>query len=155
MGPADFPTINAGLNAACTVLLVLGYVAIKRGQVGLHKSCMVAALALSTVFLACYLYSHIDLVAMRWKTTPFTGPGNIKLLYYAILISHIILAAVIVPLALFTAWQGYRNQLQRHVQVARWTWPIWLYVSITGVVVYWMLYHLYPTSSIAGTMAGE
>ncbi|OAI49656.1 hypothetical protein AYO44_18350 [Planctomycetaceae bacterium SCGC AG-212-F19] len=149
MGPADLPTVNAGLNATCTLLLVLGYAAIKQRQVGLHKCCMVAALVVSTIFLASYLYSHIDLDAMRWKSTPFTGPSEIKPIYYAILISHVILAAVIVPLALFTAWQGYCDQLKRHVKIARWTLPLWMYVSVTGVVVYWMLYRLYP----AGTSA--
>ena len=142
---ADLPTVNAGLNALCTVLLVLGYGAIKSGHVTLHKRCMVAALIVSATFLATYLYSHIDLETMRWKSTPFAGPSSVRPVYFVILISHIILAAVIVPLALFTAWQGYRDNLKRHVKVARWTLPLWLYVSITGVVVYWMLYQLYPS----------
>jgi uncharacterized membrane protein YozB (DUF420 family) len=146
MASADLPTVNAGLNATCTILLLVGYVAIKQRQIGLHKCCMVAALVVSATFLATYLYSHIDLETMRWKSTPFTGPSEIKPIYYTILISHIVLAAVIVPLALFTAWQGYQDRLQRHVKVARWTLPLWLYVSVTGVIVYLMLYQIYPAT---------
>jgi uncharacterized membrane protein YozB (DUF420 family) len=153
MSPADLPTVNAGLNATCTVLLVVGYIAIKRGQVTLHKSCMVAGLVVSAAFLASYLYYHF--VERQGQSTPFTGPADVKVIYLAILFSHMILAAIATPLALYTAWQGYRDNLKRHVRLARWTLPIWLYVSITGVIVYWMLYRLYPPPTAAATMVGE
>ncbi len=153
MGPADLPTVNACLNGACTLLLIAGYVAIKRRQVAVHKGCMLSALAVSAVFLASYLYYHF--VVRNGQPTTFTGPPMVRAVYLAILLSHTVLAVVAAPLALFTAWQGLRNNLQRHVRIARWTLPIWLYVSITGVVVYVMLYQLYPPGTGPNIMPGE
>jgi uncharacterized membrane protein YozB (DUF420 family) len=138
----DLPAVNAVLNSICAVLLVSGYAAIRSRRVLLHQACMLAALGVSAVFLASYLYYHV--VVKGGQPTRFTGPDGVRLVYLAVLLSHTILAAVVAPLALFTAYQGLRNRLARHVKVARWTLPIWLYVSVTGVVVYWMLYHLYP-----------
>jgi uncharacterized membrane protein YozB (DUF420 family) len=104
---------------------------------------MLAALGVSALFLLSYLYYHF--VVKGGQPTPFTGPTAVRRLYLAVLLSHTVLAVVVAPLALYTAYQGLRNRLARHVKVARWTLPIWLYVSVTGVVVYWMLYHLYPS----------
>jgi len=144
-GP-DFPALNAALNALSAALLVAGYVAIRRRLVRLHTICMLSALVVSVVFLGCYLYYHIAIRA--GQPTHFAdqapyAPAWVAYLYLGILLSHTLLAVITPPLALYTAYQGLRGQLSRHVRVARWTFPIWLYVSITGVVVYWMLYRLY------------
>jgi protein SCO1/2 len=136
------PAFNATLNGLSAVLVALGYVTIRRRQVTWHKACMLSALAVSTLFLASYLYFH--LVVRKGEPTRFSGPDPIRTIYLAILLSHTVLAVVVAPLAVFTAYQGLRNRMARHVRVARWTLPLWLYVSVTGVVVYWMLYHLYP-----------
>src|SRR5262249_4683239 len=139
--PNLLPSVNATLNGLSGLLLAIGYLAIRRRWVAVHKTCMLSALAVSILFLTSYLYYHF--VVKHGKPTEFTGEGGVRLVYFGILISHTVLAAVVAPLALFTAYQGLQNRLVRHVRVARWTLPIWLYVSITGVVVYWMLYHLY------------
>src|SRR5262245_7875559 len=143
----DFPTLNASLNALAGLLLVIGYVAVKRRRIGLHKMCMVAALVVSGVFLGSYLYYH--LVVQEGRATRFSerapeAPLWVARVYLTVLLSHTVLAAVTAPLALVTAWLGWRDRIERHRRLARWTLPIWLYVSVTGVVVYWMLYRLYP-----------
>lgn len=138
------PGVNAVLNTTCALLLVVGYVAVRRRWIGLHKTCMMAALAVSAIFLSSYLYYHF--VVRGGEPTRLQGPDGVRVVYFAILLSHTVLAVVVAPLALFTAYAGLRNRLQRHVKVARWTLPIWLYVSVTGVVVYVMLYRLYPPS---------
>jgi len=140
----QLPTINAFLNGACTCLLVAGYVAIKRRQVTVHKACMIAALGVSAVFLASYLYYHI--VVRKGENTTFGGSSEARIVYLVILISHMILAALTAPLALITGYLGWRERLDRHVRLARWTLPIWLYVSVTGVVVYLMLRPYYTVS---------
>ena len=142
MEPSPLPAVNAGLNSASAVLLVLGFLFIKQGKVTLHKVCMLAALAVSAVFLGCYLYYHF--VVRHGQPTTFAGPENIRTVYLAILVSHTILATVVAPLALWTAYLGIKDRLDKHRRLARWALPIWLYVSVTGVVVYWMLYQLYP-----------
>jgi protein SCO1 len=136
------PAINAGLNGLCAVLLVAGYVAIRNRRETFHKLCMMSALVVSMIFLASYLYYHF--VVLDGQPTRFQGEGWVRPVYFAILLTHTVLAALVAPLALYVAYQGLRDRRPRHVKVARWTLPIWLYVSITGVVVYWMLYHLYP-----------
>jgi protein SCO1/2 len=136
------PAVNASLNGACVVLLLLGYVAIRCRRLLLHKTIMLSALATSAAFLASYLYYH--LIVQHGAATPFGGTGLVRPIYYGILTSHILLAAVIVPLALVVALLGLTGLLRSHKVLARWTLPLWLYVSVTGVVVYWMLYHLYP-----------
>lgn len=136
------PAVNASLNAICACLLTIGYVAIKRRRIALHKTCMLSAVAVSVVFLACYLYYHFAI--LHGQATRFPEDSGMRSVYLAILGSHTVLAAVVAPLALFTMYLGLRGRLQRHVRVARWTLPLWLYVSVTGVVVYVMLYHLYP-----------
>jgi uncharacterized membrane protein YozB (DUF420 family) len=142
MGPLDFPSINATLNGCCAVLLVVGYLAIRRGQVTLHKCCMLTALGVSAAFLASYLYYHV--VVRGGQSTRFEGPAGVRAVYLAILIPHIVLAIVALPMELRVTYLGLKDRLDQHRRLARWTLPIWLYVSITGVVVYWMLYRLYP-----------
>ncbi len=132
------PALNAALNGTCALLLVAGYLLIRRRRVLAHKICMISALVVSTLFLVSYLTYHYQVGSVR-----FTGQGWIRPVYFTILTSHTTLAATIIPLALVTASRALRGRFDRHVRIARWTLPIWLYVSVTGVVVYWMLYHLY------------
>lgn len=148
IGPDDLPGVNALLNSTCTVLLAAGYLAIRSRRVTLHKACMLTALAVSATFLTSYLYYHF--VIKHGQPTYFSdrapdAPAWVARVYSVILLTHTALAALAAPLVLFTAWQGLRGRWKRHVRVARWTLPIWLYVSVTGVVVYWMLYRLYPS----------
>jgi protein SCO1/2/putative membrane protein len=137
-----FPTLNADLNAACALLLALGYLAIRRRWVRTHKALMLSALAVSVTFLTSYLYFH--LVVRHGEPTYFTGPAPVRAVYLGVLLSHTLLAVVVAPLALVTTYLGLTNRLGGHVRLARWTLPLWLYVSVTGVVVYVMLYQLYP-----------
>lgn len=139
----DLPSVNAFLNGLSAILLVSGYRAIRRRRIALHQTCMLTALGVSVAFLVSYLYYHFQVKGGR--PTPFLGQGWVRPVYFTILLTHTILAAVAAPLALMTAYLGLRGRLARHVRMARWTLPIWLYVSITGVVVYWMLYRLYPS----------
>ena len=134
------PHLNASLNATSALFLLSGYYFIKRLRVRAHRNCQVAALITSTLFLASYLtyhYYHGD--------TRFLGQGIVRPFYFTILISHIILAIVIVPLVVITAYRAARGDFVRHRRIARWTLPLWLYVSVTGVIVYFMLYHAYPS----------
>ena len=134
---AALPLLNACLNATSAALLSAGYVFIRGRRVGAHRACMVSALVVSTLFLVSYVTYHA-LAGSR----PFGGQGWVRLVYFPLLVSHIVLAAVIVPLALTTAYRALSGNFARHVRIARWTLPLWLYVSVTGVLVYWMLYHL-------------
>ena len=135
---SDLPAVNATLNAIAAIFLTAGYVLIRRGRRELHKRCMLAALTASAVFLVCYVIYHANT-----GSRPFPGQGVIRVVYFAILITHVILAAAILPLALITAARGLTAQYDRHVRIARWTLPLWLYVSVTGVVIYLMLYRMY------------
>lgn len=134
------PAVDAALNALSALLLTLGYVFIRRKNVLAHKLCMLSAFSSSVLFLACYLTYHF-----YHGVTRFPGGGWVRWLYFSILGSHSILAAAIVPLVLVTLYRAFRERFSLHRQIARRTLPIWLYVSVTGVVVYWMLYHLYRT----------
>jgi uncharacterized membrane protein YozB (DUF420 family) len=134
---ADLPTVNALLNGTAGVLLLSGWLLIRRGRINAHRRCMLGAFATSCVFLACYVVYHAQA-----GSRPFTGQGAVRVLYFAILITHVILAAGIVPLALMTLVRGLRRDDARHRQIARWTYPLWMYVSVTGVVIYLMLYRL-------------
>ena len=125
------------LNAIAATLLACGWVLIKRGRVEQHRRCMLAAFGTSALFLASYVVYHANV-----GSRPFQGQGPIRVVYFAILITHVVLAAAILPLSLVTLRRGLRAQYDRHVRIARWTLPIWLYVSITGVIVYLMLYRL-------------
>lgn len=130
------PTVNAVLNACATVCLVIGWRHIRAGRVDAHRAAMIAALACSTLFLISYVIYHYHA-----GSKPFTGTGLMRPIYFTILITHVILAAAIVPLVLMTVTRAFRAQFARHRAIARWTLPLWLYVSVTGVLVYWMLYH--------------
>ncbi len=140
------PGLNATLNGLSGVLLVVGFVAVKRRRIAAHKACMLAALAVSALFLASYLYYHLVMGAgaTRFAERNPAAPAAVAYAYYALLGTHTLLAAVVAPLALVTAYLGLRDRIKGHTRLARWTLPIWLYVSVTGVVVYWMLYRLYP-----------
>ena len=132
------PTLNAFLNGTSAVLLTLGYVFIRLKKVAAHKTCMVTAFGVSSLFLISYLIYHYHVGSVL-----FVGTGWIRPVYFTLLISHIGLAACIVPLALMTIYRAWTDQFEKHIRIARWTLPLWLYVSVTGVIVYWMLYHLY------------
>ncbi len=143
MGIEQLPALNATLNAASAVLLVLAYRAIRRREIERHRALMFSAAVVSLLFLVSYLTYHAQVGSVR-----FLGQGAARTVYFTILISHTILAAVIVPLVLRTLWLGLNRQDLRHRRIARWTFPLWLYVSVTGVVIYAMLYHLYPHGPI-------
>lgn len=136
--------LNASLNAASALLLCTGYVFIRRHEVRWHKMCMVSALAASVVFLASYVIYHI-----RVGSVHFQGHGWIRPVYFAILVSHTLLAGVIVPLAGVTVYRAWHEQFERHRRIARWTLPLWLYVSVTGVVIYVLLYQIYAPVRVA------
>jgi uncharacterized membrane protein YozB (DUF420 family) len=135
---SDLPTLNASLNALASVFLVAGYLFIRRGHWKAHKRSMLAALTVSALFLISYVIYHLNA-----GSRPFPGKGAVRVVYFAILIPHVLLATTILPLALVTTARGLRAQYDRHVKVARWTLPVWLYVSVTGVLVYLMLYRMY------------
>jgi uncharacterized membrane protein YozB (DUF420 family) len=132
------PALNASLNAASTVFLVLGYIMIRSRRIQAHRVCMAAAFLLSTAFLVSYVIYHLNVGSVR-----FTGQGWIRPVYFTLLLSHIVLAAAILPLALITLARALRERFDAHRRIARWTLPIWLYVSVTGVIIYWLLYHAY------------
>jgi len=131
------PAVNATLNAIAAVLLVCGYVMIKRGRWEVHRRFMLSAFATSALFLVSYVIYHANV-----GSKPFEGQGAIRFVYFAVLLTHVVLAALILPLALITLTHGLRSRFERHVPIARWTLPIWLYVSVTGVIVYLMLYQM-------------
>jgi putative membrane protein len=133
------PSVDATLNAASAVFLTLGFFFIRQRNIRAHKACMLSAFTTSMIFLVCYLTYHYF-----HGTTHFRGQGVVRSFYFALLGSHTLLAAVIVPLALTTLYRALRHRFPQHKRIARWTLPVWLYVSVTGVVVYLMLYHLYP-----------
>ena len=135
---SDLPALNATLNGLAALFLVTGFVMIKRRRMDLHKRCMLGALATSTLFLISYVVYHANA-----GSRAFTGVGPIRTIYFGILITHVVLAALILPLALLTTTRGLREQYVKHVRIARWTLPMWLYVSVTGVIIYLMLYQLY------------
>jgi uncharacterized membrane protein YozB (DUF420 family) len=133
-----FPPLDATLNGTTAILLMIGHNFIKRGAVAKHRATMIAAFITSSVFLACYLYYHFHVGSVR-----FRGNGLSRPIYFSILISHTVLAAVVVPMILVTLTLALKNRFDRHRRLARWTYPIWMYVSVTGVIVYVMLYKLF------------
>lgn len=141
---AFFPKLNAALNAVATVLLTVGFILIKNGYQYAHRHCMVGAFSVSVVFLISYVTSKI---LMRGVHTPFAGDGFWRVTYYTMLISHILLAIAIVPLVLRTLTLAIQGNVQRHRTWARWTFPLWYYVSVTGVLIYYFLYHWFPASA--------
>ena len=136
---SELPLVNASLNGIATVLLLVGYVCIRQRRIAAHRAAMVSAFATSVLFLISYLVYHAHA-----GSRPFPGQGPIRGVYFVILISHIILAATIPPLAGITLWRAYRRRFDRHMKIARWTLPVWLYVSVTGVLIYFLLYHIFP-----------
>jgi uncharacterized membrane protein YozB (DUF420 family) len=132
---AIFPVLNASLNGTSTILLLVGRWFISHRRIAAHHYAMIAAVITSTLFLISYLYYHAHVGSVR-----FQGTGWSRLIYFTILISHVVLAAVIVPLVIITLTRALRERFDRHRAIARWTFPLWLYVSITGVLVYFMLY---------------
>jgi putative membrane protein len=137
MSLSDLPALNATLNATSAVLLMSGYAFIRRGYVRRHRAAMISACIVSALFLTSYVIYHANI-----GSKPFQGQGPIRLVYFTILLTHVLLAVAVPPLALITLSRGLRARFDRHVAIARWTFPIWMYVSVTGVIVYLMLYHM-------------
>ena len=135
---AIFPAINATLNGTSAVLIATGIGLIRSGHRAAHRGVMIAAVVCSSLFLLSYLYYHFHVGSVR-----FTGHGWIRPVYFGILVTHTVLAAIVVPLVITTLVRALRDKFDRHRAIARWTYPIWMYVSVTGVVIYLMLYHLY------------
>jgi len=136
---SDLPAVNAVLNTLSTIFLTCGYIFIRRQRQVAHRNCMIGAVISSAFFLTCYLIYHYN--AGR---TVFRDPAWFRPIYLTILLTHTILAVVIVPMVLTTLYHAVRRQFERHKKIARWTWPIWMYVSITGVLIYFLLYHVFP-----------
>lgn len=134
----ELPHINASLNAAASVLLVIGRIQIARRRIAAHRLAMLGAIGISVLFLISYIWYHVSAPIFV-----FRGQGLVRPIYYALLISHVVLAVVAAPLVLATLWRGLRREDARHRRWARWTWPLWMYVSVSGVVVYLMLYRIY------------
>ncbi|MCX8071298.1 MAG: DUF420 domain-containing protein [Candidatus Binatia bacterium] len=133
------PSLNASLNAATTVCLLFGWRAIRRREIDRHRGWMLTAVVLAAAFLTSYVVHHLQVGSVR-----FEGPGWLRLVYLGVLLVHVVLSAAIVPLVMLTLWRAWRGNFARHREVARWTLPLWLVVSVTGVVVYAMVYHLSP-----------
>ncbi len=135
----DLPVVNACLNSASTIFLTLGYIMIKRGRQIAHRNCMLGAVTTSTFFLISYLTYHAYVGG-----THFVKPSWFRPIYLSILLTHTVLAAAVVPLVVLTLTPALRQKFDRHRRIARWTWPVWMYVSVTGVVIYFLLYQIFP-----------
>jgi len=144
MDVQSLPAVNATLNSASAVLLALGFFFIRRKNVAAHRACMLAAFSLSVLFLVSYVVYHAQVGSTR-----FPGRGLIRPIYFTILVSHVVLAGCILPMALVTLSRALRGRIESHRRIARRTLPLWLYVSVTGVVVYWLLYHAYAAGPMA------
>jgi uncharacterized membrane protein YozB (DUF420 family) len=141
----ELPALNASLNGLSAIFLTAGFVFIKRGNKIAHRNCMVAAFVTSIVFLGCYLTYHTYLaVVLHQGPTRFLHPVWFRPIYLTILLTHTVLAAVIVPMILVTLYRAKKERFESHKKIARWTWPLWMYVSVTGVLVYWLLYVKFP-----------
>jgi uncharacterized membrane protein YozB (DUF420 family) len=138
---AFYPALIATLNGTSAVLLLIGRSLIMRGKIAAHRACMIAAVVASALFLACYVYFHVHVGDIH-----FLGGGLWRTIYLLVLIPHVTLAIVIVPMVIITLSRGLRGRYDRHRAIARWTWPLWMYVSVTGVLVYFMLYQWFPHS---------
>ena len=136
------PHVNAVLNTLSTILLIIGFSLIRKGDRARHRKVMIAALVVSSVFLICYLVYHFTAPVFVYR-----GPEWSRPIYFAMLISHVVLATVVTPMVAVTAWRSLHGDFVRHRAIARWTLPIWLYVTVTGVVIYAILYHLTPTAA--------
>ncbi len=145
MSFTDLPLVNAGLNSLSVILLTAGFVFIKRGNKIAHRNCMIAALLTSSVFLISYLTYHYQMKqAYGAAHTRFLEPAWFRPIYLTILLTHLLGAFAIVPLVLMTTTRALRERFDAHKKIARWTWPIWMYVSVTGVVIYLLLYQIFP-----------
>jgi len=145
MSYTDLPAVNACLNGISTILLAIGWVFIRRKNIPAHRNCMISALCTSTAFLVCYLYYHYQMQRVQGSAhTKFLDPAWFRPVYLIILVTHLIGAIAIVPLVLVTVTRALRQRFDRHKKIARWTWPIWMYVSVTGVVIYLLLYQIFP-----------
>jgi uncharacterized membrane protein YozB (DUF420 family) len=142
MNVQDFPALNASLNATSALLMTAGYISIKTKRIAAHRACMLAAVIVSTLFLVCYVTYHVR----KGEPTRFGGTGAIRSVYFAMLISHILLAMAIVPLVLRTVFLALKGRFEQHCAWARWTFPLWYYVSVTGVLVYFFLYRWWPAT---------
>lgn len=136
---AVLPHVNAALNSLSTILLLIGFFLIKTGRKEAHRKAMTAAIIVSAIFLVSYLTYHFTAPIFVFPGTGWAVPA-----YYTLLISHVVLATVVSPLVVLTAWRAFHGQFDRHKAIARWTWPIWMFVTISGVMVYVILYHVYP-----------
>lgn len=136
---SDLPAVNATLNGLSALLLGAGFYFIRNKNVSAHRKCMLSAVVTSTLFLACYLTYHA-----KAGRTVFKEPAWFRPIYLTLLTSHTILAVVIVPMVIVTLTRALRERFDKHKKIARWTWPLWMYVSVTGVVIYWLLYHRFP-----------
>ena len=137
MNVSDLPALNATLNGIAGCFLIAGYVCIRRGMRKAHRACMLSAFAASALFLGSYVVYHANA-----GSKPFPGTGIARTVYFAVLVTHVVLAAAILPMAIVTLARALRGRFDRHVRIARWTLPLWLYVSATGVIIYWMLYRV-------------
>jgi uncharacterized membrane protein YozB (DUF420 family) len=145
MSFTDLPAVNAGLNSLATLLLTAGFIFIKRGDKIAHRNCMIAALLTSMVFLVCYLTYHYKMKQVYGEAhTRFLEPAWFRPIYLVILFTHLVGAIAIVPLVLITTTRAFKERFESHKKIARWTWPVWMYVSITGVVIYFLLYQIFP-----------
>jgi putative membrane protein len=138
----DFPAVNASLNATSAILMTMGFISIKTKRIAAHRACMLSAVIVSTVFLVCYVIYHVK----KGEPTRFGGVGAIRTIYFTMLISHILLAVAIVPLVLRTVFLAHKGRIEQHRAWARWTFPLWYYVSVTGVLVYYFLYRWWPAA---------
>jgi len=139
MSVQDLPAVNATLNGLSALMLLSGFVFIKKGNRKAHQKCMIGAFSTSVVFLVCYLIYHFNA-----GHTSFKDPAWFRPLYLALLLTHVLLAVVIVPLILKALYHAAKGQFEKHRAVARWAWPLWMYVSVTGVVIYLLLYQIFP-----------
>jgi uncharacterized membrane protein YozB (DUF420 family) len=145
MTVADLPLVNACLNGLSAVFLVLGYRFIRQGRQIPHRNCMFAALVASTLFLACYISYHAYLASYLHKgPTRFVDPAWFRPMYLFILLTHTVLAVVILPLVFLSFSRALRQRFDAHRRISRWTWPLWMYVSVTGVLIYLLLYRIFP-----------
>lgn len=141
----DLPAVNGGLNALSTVFLGIGYYFIRRKNVPAHRKCMVAAFVTSTLFLVCYITYHTYIATVLHRgPTRFVDPAWFRPIYLGILLTHTILAVIIVPMVLMTLSRAVKKRFDLHRKIARWTWPLWMYVSVTGVLIYLLLYQIFP-----------
>ena len=142
---SDLPAVNASLNALSFVFLTCGYIFIKREKKIAHRNCMISACATTVIFLACYITYHVGMKRVHGEAhTRFLEPAWFRPWYLVLLFTHVVAAVAIVPMVLITLSRALRERFDAHKRIARWTWPLWMYVSVTGVMVYFILYHIFP-----------